>query len=379
MIIRNVEEKDLRASAECAVQSFGGEITADDMTMPPYEILAAFEDDDKTLTSRIEINDFTCFYGKGKLRCAGVGGVATLPQYRHKGTVRALFNKLFESDYDISILHPFSTSYYRKFGYETSADFISLETGTDNLAFIPYADRVKCVGESDIGELLEVYNRLASRYNLAYERKDGRFFNLKPFDTPDYTYLSLDESGRPDGMVSFSVKRSEETLEVSEIYFEDKKAMLNLLGYLRQYEGNLSLIRFTMLPLSSPITGYLVNEGKAKRQLQNTGAVRIINLKNVLGKAELPPGKGGFTFRVNDTVKQNSGTFSLKYENGACTLTDFDGEPDFITESNAMSKIFLCGISPDDAPYLNGLEIIHNNPDLYKAFPRKNTFFCGGF
>ncbi len=379
MIIRKVEEKDLRASAECAVQSFGGEITADDMTMPPYEILAAFADDDKTLMSQIEVNDYTCFYGKGKLRCAGVGGVATLPQYRHKGTVRALFNKLFESGYDISILHPFSTSYYRKFGYETSADFISLETGADNFAFIPCSDRVKCVREDNLEELLEVYNRLASRYNLAYERKDGGFFNLKPFDTPDYTYLSLDENGRPDGMVSFSVKRSEETLEVSEICFEDKKAMLNLLGYLRQYESNLPLIRFTMLPLSSPIIRYLVNEGNAKRQLQNTGAIRIINLKNVLGKVDWPLEKGGFTFRVNDTVSANSGTFFLEYGDGGHTLTDCDGSPDFVMESFAMSKIFLCGISPDDAPYLNGLEIINNNPDLYKAFPQKNTFFCGSF
>lgn len=31
-----------------------------------------------------------------------------------------------------------------------------------------------------------------------------------------------------------------------------------------------------------------------------------------------------------------------------------------------------------DAPCLKGLEIINDNPDLYKAFPQK-TPFCGGF
>lgn len=379
MIIRKTEEKDLFESAACAVQSFGGEITPDDLKMPDYTVLAAFEDDNKTLVSQMEINDFSNFYGSGTLRCAGVGGVATLPQYRHKGTVRALFGRLFESDYDISILHPFSTSYYRKFGYETSADFLSLETPASNLSRIPYSGRVKCVDKSNEAEALEIYNRLASVYNLAYERRDGRFLNLNPFNTSDYTYLSLDEDGKADGLVSFTVNRAADTLEVSEIYFEDKKAMLNLLGYLRQYDGNLANLKFNALPLSSPLITVLENEGAAKRQLGNTGAVRIINLKNVLEKALWPDESGKFSFTVKDTIPANNGTFLIEYGGGKYTLTDFDGVPDFVMESCAMSKIFLCGIGKDEAPYLNGLEIKTENHDLYKAFPKKNTFFCGSF
>lgn len=51
----------------------------------------------------------------------GIGGVASLPQYRRKGGIRALMNAVLRDMYDrgfvFSGLYPFSRAYYKKFGY----------------------------------------------------------------------------------------------------------------------------------------------------------------------------------------------------------------------------------------------------------------------
>ena len=65
------------------------------------------------------------------LKTLTISGVATSPEYRRCGCVRQMLNKLFEMaperGWEVSFLHPFSFSYYRKFGYEKVADHKIIE------------------------------------------------------------------------------------------------------------------------------------------------------------------------------------------------------------------------------------------------------------
>ena len=53
---------------------------------------------------------------------SGIGGVSSLPQYRHQGGIRKCFEQQLRANYDdgvvLSYLYPFSTKFYGKFGYE---------------------------------------------------------------------------------------------------------------------------------------------------------------------------------------------------------------------------------------------------------------------
>lgn len=82
---------------------------------------AAF-DEDGEMMSTFTISDFTVQFDGSPCKMGGIGGVATLPQYRRRGGIRACFREalpdMYGSGYDFSYLYPFSTAYYRKFGYE---------------------------------------------------------------------------------------------------------------------------------------------------------------------------------------------------------------------------------------------------------------------
>ena len=82
---------------------------------------AAF-DEDGEMMSTFTVSDFTVQFDGSPCKMGGIGGVATLPQYRRRGGIRACFREalpdMYGSGYDFSYLYPFSTTYYRKFGYE---------------------------------------------------------------------------------------------------------------------------------------------------------------------------------------------------------------------------------------------------------------------
>lgn len=82
---------------------------------------AAF-DEDGEMMSTFTVSDFTVQFDGSPCKMGGIGGVATLPQYRRRGGIRACFQRalpdMYGSGYDFSYLYPFSTAYYRKFGYE---------------------------------------------------------------------------------------------------------------------------------------------------------------------------------------------------------------------------------------------------------------------
>ena len=80
----------------------------------------AFEGE--TMFSTFAVTDFTQFFDGNRVKMGGIGGVATLPSHRRKGGIRSIFQAaltdMYENGYEISYLYPFSTAYYRKFGYE---------------------------------------------------------------------------------------------------------------------------------------------------------------------------------------------------------------------------------------------------------------------
>ena len=86
------------------------------------EVYGAFLDDDKTLIATIFAHRRDSFFCGHALPALGVGGVATLPEYRRRGAVKAIFREMFraapENGWATTYLFPFSYAYYRMFGYE---------------------------------------------------------------------------------------------------------------------------------------------------------------------------------------------------------------------------------------------------------------------
>ena len=79
--------------------------------------------DDGELMSSLSVTPFSIRFDGSVCPMAGIGAVQTLPPYRRRGGIAACFAsalpELYADGYLFSYLFPFSTAFYRRFGYET--------------------------------------------------------------------------------------------------------------------------------------------------------------------------------------------------------------------------------------------------------------------
>lgn len=388
MIIRQLKQEDVPEHYMVASQAFIFPVSDNDLKQLPNErLICAFDDDDRTMLADMEITAFYNNFCGNILKCAGVGGVASKPEHRRKGAVRKLFDYLFENlaeteGYDISILYPFSSSYYRKFGYETAGYKISCTFPFSEFSDIERSSDVTILNEKLIPEINVLYNKIALKDNLSFRRKGSAYFSTEPMKTNCYTYMWKSKSGEYRAYATYRFDRNASRLNVEELGYLDKESLLGILGFLRVYDGNAKEICFNTLPSYSPIRYFTRTEQNGIYSQNNMGAVRILNMESVLSKKSWPIEKGEFSFKCNDAAGKNSGVYFVKYENGKAVSEKVFDDPqaEIELDINAASKIILCGIADyTEASYIPGVKIYKENPDFIRAFPVMNTFFNDGF
>lgn len=388
MFVRKLTQADARKADEVCSSAFICSVDDEPKLEDGVTYYGAFLDDGETLFSQIEVYDKECFYGSGILKCAGVGGVATKPEYRRRGGVRANFQKLFDDSaaegYAISILYPFSTAYYRLFGYETAFKSAWASYEFSALGNIERSTSVELMTETTLDEMLELYNKIARNQNLMYKRTTGQYFHTDPYKVKSYTYFALAPDGEKTGYVSLTPNRADSIILVTEIGFLNKAALLTLLGFLRTFDGNYKKIVFDKLPLNSPVFDVIGDENKiAERKFYSSGSARILDLEKVLELNIYPEEKGAFVLKsVDECIERNNGTFKVEYENGKAVITKADAEePDIILTAPALARLLLMreGLDEDALGYIDGVEICKDISDFLRAFPRLTTAFYDGF
>lgn len=371
-IVRRLEQCDVREHDKVSSQAFvySCDINDKNSVLPSEIMLGAFLDDNKTLMADMEIGDRKCVYGDSVLRCAAVGGVASKPEYRGKGAVKALFSELFNEDWDISILYPFSDAYYRKFGYESVGRTLKIKLPFRELCGVNRVSGGTLFEGENGSKLLEIYNGYAKKNNLCFIREDLSAYSDKPYESCQYTYF-FNKS-----YVTFSTSRRDSTVYVKEIIYLDREALEQALGFLRNFEGNYDTLVFEKLPFNTPIVGYIADESKAELICKSTGAARIINFEKVLKAHRYPETAGSFVIEIQD-----NGTFEVKYGNTKAGVIRADGKkPEVSMNINTASKIILSGISSvEEAEYMRGITVYNKNSDFFKAFPKNNGFLNDEF
>lgn len=385
MITKLLTKNDLPQFSEVSSTSFIHDAAETEFD-ETKDIFGTFIDNGKTLISQIECGYKSSFYGEKPLLCAAVGGVASKPEYRRLGGVRATFNKVFEAALNkgcaVSILYPFSIEYYRKFGYETIFKYINARCSFKAFEKIERFTDVTIATKDKKDEITEVYRKNAQKSNMMFERSDGEGFCLTPYNSCKYTYFINDDEG--SGYIFFSANRTERTIKVDEILFSDKKALLKLLGFLRSYDGNYDTVIFEKLPVNTPVLNMLSDENRLiSRNLLYGGSARILDIKAVLEANKYPLSYGKFAVKITDKeIESNNGVYFTEYENGKCKVTKKDsGEYDISLDAPAAARIFLAGegLTLNDISYIDNVEIKTDCEDFLRAFPKRTTCFYEDF
>lgn len=86
---------------------------------------------DGKLSAKLHIIPFETYLGAKKVKLGGIASVATYPEFRRKGYVKALIHHALkymkDNQFSLSMLHPFEVSFYRKFGWELFSNLLKSE------------------------------------------------------------------------------------------------------------------------------------------------------------------------------------------------------------------------------------------------------------
>ena len=385
MITRILTTEDFEQFAQvsaCAYIHPAGETEFDESKT----IFGAFIDEGKTLISQIESDLRGSIYCGQEILCTAAGGVASKPQYRRLGGVRAAFNALFEHSVKnnavVSILYPFSIEYYRKFGYENIFKYFHL---TCSFRVLEKTDRyfnLTLAEKKHTAEIIDVYRKVANKSNMMFARNSSDKFMLTPYENMTYTYFLND--GDSAGYACIVPKRETRTVTVRELLFTDAAALSKLLGFLRTYEGNYDTLIFDKLPSNTPVFNFLTDENKyIERKLCYNGAGRIINAEELLKANKYPTEKGSFSIKITDEqIAQNNGIFTVDYENGNCTVKKNVTETyDLSVDILAAARLLMGreGLTAEELSFIPGVQLESDCADFIRAFPRRATQFNDDF
>ncbi len=327
------------------------------------------------------------------LPCALIGGIGTEPEYRRAGLVRRLVTEMAaEGDrrgIPVTVLHPFSFAYYRKFGLERVADHRILEFPMTALAFAPRcADFVRCRAPEDRAALAEVYEAFAAGRQLMPLRGADYPFSVGEGDRR--TYLSRDKDGRPDAYIVLSIEKYfwvnqmvSVNLNVYEMAFTTPASLLKLFGFMRMFEGELESVKIHDCGMAPEVELRLRNYTHTKITVVPDIMARINDVEAVLSAVEYPREAGRFTVKVSEPAgtpwalaglsNKTTGVFRVDYADGKGIVTRLadDAEYDLAADIPALTQMVF-GYQPGGyavARYTENTEFLNEAADFFRAFP----------
>lgn len=354
---------------------------------------AAYDEDGQMMSS-FTIPDYTVYFDGSSCKMAGIGGVSTLPQYRRRGGIRACFEaalpEMYADGYDFSYLYPFSTTYYRKFGYECCVQKYGWEVDL-GLLNPPKIEGHFLLAEKTrpLSEAVQAVDRVWEQYfnmMVRHESKNyQRVLESDPAVKQEFTYVWFDAANNPKAYTTFKTASQNDGRNIlcSRFCFADKEGFYGLMQLFKSLSADHRLVKFQTPAL--PSLQYLMPEwslGAAKWQVfANGGMVRVINVQNVLEKARYI-GSGKVILELRDPqISQNNGCFAVEFANGAAvSVAPTTDTPDAVLTIPTFSALIAGVWDFEEAKHtIPGLEVRKNSETLRQVFYRKPLMIVDGF
>ncbi len=379
MEIRYIKPEEATDFQKVSAASFIWEYNAEEDSTVKSPVLAAFEGG--KLFAGVELYEFKTNYCGNFLDSVIVSGVCSLPEYRRMGGIREIMKKIgetaVENDWVLGFLHPFSISYYEKFGYANLNRMFAIKVPFENLKHIPRSTDVVLYTGEQFEELSKLHKKCALRENLMTLREEKKHFCDTPLERADYTYIRYDADGVADGYVRFTVSRPND-LFVEELFVLSPEALYGLIGFLRNYDGMVKNLIVRKQYQGSDFACVADRIDGVTYEYNGGAAGRIYNLQKLLENNAYPEEHGAFRLRCIDEFEQNNGIFEVEYQKGKAVVTrKSEGDYDISLTAPAAARLMLAGEGHNSqtALFIDGVEIKGDADDFFRAFPYRHTRF----
>jgi len=387
MIIRRLNENENGVLDAIQSIAYGGsnDVRQAEKESLHEEVWGAF-DEDGTCMATIFTPEYDSWYFGKTVPCVGIGGVATLPEYRRRGAVREIFSEIFrqapERNWAISYLYPFSFDYYRQFGYEMVFKKYKMVFPMKALAKFPRNSDAKLYSFRNPAmkqDILSVYNAFAQNRRTMFMRdEDTHAYSDDPYAYKRWTYVHY-SGDTPDAFAT--IRLEDDGLTIREMCYLSREALCAMLGFLRAFDGQAFELRFTDLADTRDLDAVIGEYVDVEYYSEASGMGRILLLEKLLAGTVYPDESGHFRLRCDDTLEWNRGVWDVTYGSGQVQITKlpYDSEYDISASVQSLARLILCGgYTAETAAYLPNVDV-KEAEDFFRAFPDGRCYVLDRF
>ncbi len=405
--VRHITRDELPAVARVKAVAFNGSFrentTADQLavTGTPTRripegggIFAAFTEEGK-MVSTMECIPYELRVCGHTAKATGIGGVATLPEYRNLGAVREMFRaalaEMRENGETFSLLNPFSRAYYRKFGYE---DISSIRRWRIPLASIAKYDAGgsirELIGAENVAPLVEIDRKMLEKFDFSVDRCAEDYTSdrrANPLESNLRTYVWSDDDGRDRAYITFSKKEDtgEQVLWAggpmanNGLGFTDATALRAILSFLRTFASQFKSVIFPLAENMS-LLGILPETTEVRQTIRFAASLRIVDLEKAMLLLK-PRSAGVLTLRVTDPMcPWNDGCWRIEFdENAVQSCKPTNDAPDAEMPVSALMPLYAGARGGDELDWLDGVKVYNPDAPFSALFYRKPIFLVESF
>ncbi|MDT8859551.1 GNAT family N-acetyltransferase [Alkalihalobacillus sp. MEB130] len=244
-----------------------------------HHLIGIVEEDQ--LIAKLHFLPLEIFLNGKKIKMGGIAGVATYPEYRRNGYVKGMLTHILKSmredGYTISMLHPFSVAFYRKFGWELFTDQLTVTMKNTDLKFQQEAsEKVQRYSNSvAVSELKAIYEQYGKKFNGMLVRSDDWW---KKIVKDKHVAIYTNQAKQLNGYFTYVVK--DKKMKVEEFVALNGEARRGLWNYICQHDSMIDELEM-ILEEREPLL-FSLDEPRVKRELTPYFMTRIVDVEAFL-------------------------------------------------------------------------------------------------
>jgi predicted acetyltransferase len=278
-------------------------------------------DEQGELLSALSIIPFEAWIQGKKIEMGGVAGVATWPEARRQGCVSKLLVHSLETmrnnGQSLSMLHPFTFPFYRKYGYEMTVERKKYTIETRLLPpRVETLGQVTRVPKADMGllDLDRVYSAYASRYNGTLVRSKD-WWESRILSKAGLVAVYTNDVGEPEGYVFYEV--ANRTLTIHDWVSMNETSRLALWTYISNHDSMIDQVTITV-PIDDTLP-FLLPDPRIKQEVIPYFMSRIVDAEVFIGQYPWARGEREESLLLSLTdvhAEWNNGVYRLAWETG---------------------------------------------------------------
>lgn len=342
------------------------------------------------LMSYLQLNPYTIYLNGHSFNTSYVVGVITSPAYRNKGSMKILLSKAIEEmnnrKHSISILMPFDTTFYSRYGFELCYSQQKYETPIDVVGTYSESSKDSDFSiinlEKDFEDLNHIYINFLKNYHGYVERNKENWNNILK-DLQYYgghAYILKDDQNNPVGYILYSIKDGK--FIANEIAYKNNLAKKVIFGFIYSHKSQVSTATWSA-PYNDKTHLFLRDTIQPKPtnivKISPFMCGRIINFKKALENCIFAESLiFSFSIKIiDDYAPWNNASFMVEIkEEKACVQKIDTTTVDLTCPINVFTQLFFGTIN-----IYEGIEtdkvILHNKSilsTLSKIFYCKNNY-----